>query len=91
MFIVHDEQELIDTIKKVIDDPINIYKEKIQYLQEERNKIFSIYNIVRTLEMVDKLNETTRLVQIMPKNRFHLYKLRCKILNFYLRLIKLLR
>lgn len=91
MFIVHDEQELIDTIRKVIDDPINIYREKKQYLQKERKKIFSIYNIVRTLEMADKFNETTRLVLLKPKNRFHLYKIRCKILNFYLRLIKLLR
>ena len=62
MFIVHNEQELIDTIRKVIDDPINIYREKKQYLLNERKKLFSHYNIVRTLDMAYKFNENTRLV-----------------------------
>ncbi|MBD9271340.1 MAG: hypothetical protein EGS53_00195 [Prevotella sp.] len=89
MFIVHDEQELIDTIRKVLKKPDKYYADKKIYLETERRKLFNSYNIIGTLLKNTIVSDNCRTIVLNPKRSVLLYGFYCKCLNFYLKMIKL--
>ncbi len=86
LYVAHNYDELIIILNKVIDNPQQIYQEKLPYLMEERKKLLDNYNIIEAIKHCKLDNNCVRELAIRPKASFPLYEYRRKFIVLLLRI-----